>query len=188
MKFIDRKTIKLDKISTLLDEFVVDFTKILKRHTNYVIVSGYVSILFGRSRATEDIDVLVEKIPKNKFYDFYSDLQKNGYWCINIENRDEILRMLLDGFAVRFAKKQNIIPNIEFKFVKNSVEKNAIKTSLEVIMSIGRMKISNIELQIAYKEKVLKSDKDLEDAKHLETVFKDKIDNKLLEKYRKMLE
>jgi hypothetical protein len=55
-------------------------------------------------------------------------------------------------------------------------------------MSSGRIKISNIELQIAYKEKVLKSDKDLEDAKHLEMVFKDRMNNKLLEKYRKMLE
>jgi hypothetical protein len=188
MEFIDKKTIKLDKIPTLLDEFVIDFTKILQKHAKYVIVSGYVSILFGRSRATEDIDIIVEKMSKNRFYDFYSDLQKNGYWCVNIENKDEILRMLLDNLAVRFAKKPNIIPNVEFKFVKNSLEENVIKTSLDVIMSSGRIKISNIELQIAYKEKVLKSDKDLEDAKHLEMVFKDRMNNKLLEKYRKMLE
>jgi len=188
MEFIDKKTIKLDKIPTLLDEFVVDFTKMLQKHAKYVIVSGYVSILFGRSRATEDIDIIVEKISKNKFYDFYSDLQKNGYWCVNIENGDGILRMLLDGFAVRFAKKQNIIPNVEFKFAKNSVEKNAIRTGLDVLMPTGKIRISNIELQIAYKEKVLKSDKDLEDARHLETVFKDRINNKLLEKYREMFE
>lgn len=188
MEFIDKKTIKLDKIPTLLDGFVVDFTKVLQKHTKYVIVSGYVSIIFGRSRATEDIDIIVERMPKNKFYDFYLDLQKNGYWCVNIENKDEILGMLLDGLAVRFAKKQNIIPNVEFKFVKNNLEKNAIRTSVNVITPTGEIKISNIELQIAYKEKVLKSDKDLEDAKHLEMVFKDKINNKLLGKYRKMLE
>jgi len=188
MEFIDKKTIKLDKIPTLLDEFVVDFTKILQKHANYVIVSGYVSILFGRSRATEDIDIIVKKMSKNKFYDFYSELQKNGYWCVNIENKDEILRMLLDGLAARFAKRPNIIPNVEFKFVKNLVDENTIKTSLDVIMTIGKIKISNIELQIAYKEKVLKSDKDLEDAKHLETVFKDRINSELLKKYRKMFE
>jgi hypothetical protein len=188
MEFIDKKTIKLDKIPTLLDEFVVDFTRILQKHAKYVIVSGYVSILFGRSRATEDIDIIVEKMSKNKFYDFYLDLKKNDYWRVNIESEDEILRMLKDGLAVRFAKKQNIIPNVEFKFVKNPLEKNAIKTSLDVVMPIGKIKISNIELQIAYKEKILKSDKDLEDARHLEMVFKDKINNRLLEKYRKMLE
>jgi hypothetical protein len=187
MKFIDKKSIKLDKIPTLLDKFVVDFTKILQEHSKYVIVSGYVSILFGRSRATEDIDIIVEKMSKNEFYNFYSDLEKNDYWCVNIENKDEMMKMLEDGLAVRFAKKRNIIPNVEFKFVKNSLEKDAIKTSLNVIMPIGKIKISNIELQIAYKEKILKSDKDLEDAKHLETVFKDKINNKLLEKYRRCL-
>lgn len=188
MEFINKKTIKLDKIPTLLDEFVVDFIKILQKHAKYVIVSGYVSILFGRSRATEDIDIIVEKMSKDRFHDFYSDLQKKGYWCVNIENEDEILKMIQDGFAVRFAKKPDVIPNIEFKFMKNTVEENAIETSLDVVMTTGKIKISNIELQIAYKEKVLKSDKDLEDAKHLETLFKDRIDNKLLEKYRKMLE
>jgi hypothetical protein len=188
MEFIDKKNIKLDKMSTLLDKFVVDFTKILQKYANYVIVSGYVSILFGRSRATEDIDLIVEKMSKNVFYDFYSDLQKNGYWCINIENKNEALRMLMDGLAVRFAKKQNIIPNIELKFVKDPLGKKSIRNSLNVILPDGKIKISSIELQIAYKEKILKSDKDLEDAKHLETVFKDKINNKLLEKYRKMFE
>lgn len=188
MEFIGKKTIKLDKMPTLLDEFVIDFAKILEKHAKYVIVSDYVSILFGRSRATEDIDIIVEKMLKNDFYKFYSDLQRNGYWCVNIENRDEVLKMLLDGLAVRFAKKQNIIPNIELKFVKNPLDKNTIKTGLDVIMPTGKIKISNIELQITYKEKILKSDKDLEDAKHLEMVFKDKINNRLLERYRKMLE
>lgn len=188
MKFIDKKTIKLDKVPTLLDEFVVDFINILKKHANYVIVSGYVSILFGRSRATEDIDILVKRMTKKKFSDFYSDLQKNGYWCVNIQEEDEIFKMLLDGFAARFAKKSSIIPNVELKFAKNLIEKEAIKTSLNVVMPIGRIKISNIELQIAYKEKVLKSDKDLEDARHLLTVFKDNINNRLLEKYSEMLE
>ncbi len=187
MDFIGKKTIKLNKISTLLDKFVVDFTKILQKYADYVIVSGYVSILFGRSRATEDIDIIVEKMSKSVFCDFYSDLKKNDYWYVNVENKDEIVKMLQDGLAVRFAKKQNIIPNIEFKFVKNNLEKEVIKTSLNIILPDGKIRISNIELQIAYKERILKSDKDLEDAKHLETVFKDKINNKLLEKYRKML-
>jgi predicted nucleotidyltransferase len=187
MKFIDKKNIKLDKVPTLLDKFVVDFVKILQKHANYVIVSGYVSILFGRSRATEDIDILVERMPKKRFYNFYSNLQKSGYWCVNTENKDEILKILLDGLAVRLAKKSRIIPNVEFKFIKNAIEKNAIKTSINVIMPSGKIKISNIELQIAYKEKVLKSEKDLEDARHLEEIFKDEISNKLLGKYRKML-
>ncbi len=188
MEFIGKKTIKLNKIPTLLDKFVVDFINILQKHADYVIVSGYVSILFGRSRATEDIDILVGRISKKRFYSLYSDLKKSGYWCLNMGNQDEILKVLFDGTAARFAKKPRIIPNAELKFIKNSIEKNAMKTAIDVIMPSGKIKISNIELQIAYKEKVLKSEKDLEDARHLEEVFKDRINNKLLGKYRKMLE
>jgi len=39
-----------------VDKFVLDFVDILKNHFRYVIVSGYVAILFGRSRGTEDIE------------------------------------------------------------------------------------------------------------------------------------
>jgi hypothetical protein len=187
MEFIDKKTIKMDKIPTLLDEFVVGFTKILQKHASYVIVSGYVSILFGRSRATEDIDVLIEKMNKEEFNILYSRLKEEGYWCIEAEDIDKIMESLLDGLAVRFAKKPDVIPNIEFKFAKNKVEKKAIETAIDVIMKNGRIRISSIELQIAYKEKVLKTEKDMEDARHLERVFKDNIDNKLLGEYREML-
>ncbi|MBI2141461.1 hypothetical protein HYU16_03480, partial [Candidatus Woesearchaeota archaeon] len=55
MEFVDDKTIKLDKVLNELDKFVLKFIKILEKHADYVIVSGYVSILFGRSRSTEDI-------------------------------------------------------------------------------------------------------------------------------------
>ena len=50
------KEIKLNKELNKLDKFVIDFCKLLDR---YVIVSGYVSILFGRSRSTEDVDLLI---------------------------------------------------------------------------------------------------------------------------------
>ncbi|MFH0929077.1 MAG: hypothetical protein V1818_01825 [Candidatus Aenigmatarchaeota archaeon] len=188
MEFIDRKTIKLDKVPTLLDKFVVDFVKVLEKHAGYVIVSGYVSILFGRSRATEDIDILIEKMNADEFKSLYSDLKDNGYWCLEAESVDGIMGALLGGLAVRFAKKPNVIPNMELKFVKNPVEKKAVATAIGVVMKTGKIRISSIELQIAYKEKVLKSEKDMEDARHLETVFKSNIDHKLLGKYREMLE
>ena len=55
-----KKELKLDRKISDLDKFVLDFCNLLER---YVLVSRYVSILLGRSRATEDIDLL---IPKNE--------------------------------------------------------------------------------------------------------------------------
>jgi hypothetical protein len=44
---------------SLLDSFVLSFTEHLaSNNIKYVIVSGYVAILFGRSRISEDVDIL----------------------------------------------------------------------------------------------------------------------------------
>ena len=42
-----------------LDLFVCQVLDILTEYTSYVIVSGYVAILFGRSRSTEDVDIII---------------------------------------------------------------------------------------------------------------------------------
>ena len=59
---VDKREIKSDKVLNNLDKFVIDFIKILEEHVDYVIISGYISILLGRSRATEDIDVFIKRI------------------------------------------------------------------------------------------------------------------------------
>lgn len=46
MEFVDSHTIKLNKVLNELDVFVLEFTRLLERHTPYVIVRGYISILF----------------------------------------------------------------------------------------------------------------------------------------------
>lgn len=47
--------------------------------------------------------------------------------------------------------------------------------------------ISPIELQIAYKEEVLKTEKDLEDVLYLREVFKGKINERKIEKFKKVI-
>jgi len=188
MEFIDKKTIKLNKIINELDRFVLDFTKILEKHVNYVIVSGYVSILFGRARSTEDIDIFINNINKEKFDLLYSDLKKNNYWCLNTENANELYNYLKDHLAVRFAKKGETIPNLEVKFINKKIDADIIKESITIITKEGNLKISSVERQIAFKKYYLKSDKDMEDARHLEEIFKDKIDLNKIKEYKKMIE
>ena len=47
--------------------------------------------------------------------------------------------------------------------------------------------ISNIEQQIAFKKIVLKSQKDVEDATHLEIYFKEKINKEKLKHYEQVI-
>jgi hypothetical protein len=175
MEIINKKTIKLSKELNKLDKLVLKFVRILARHTDYVIVSGYVAILFGRSRATEDIDVFINDIGADKFQKLCSELYRKGFWCLNEEEPTEIYNILIEGMAVRFAIKHDIIPNFEIKLAKSDAARNALKTKIKVIMRGGGIYISSIKEQIEFKRLYLKSDKDLEDAKHLEKVFKDEL-------------
>ena len=64
-----------------LDFFVLDFLEILKKHSDYLVVSGYVSISTGRTRATEDVDVLVPLMDKKEFGELFNELRTSGFWC-----------------------------------------------------------------------------------------------------------
>lgn len=171
-----------------LDNFVFTFIKILAKHVDYVIISGYVSILFGRSRATEDIDVFIKELTKEKLVELYGDLKQNGYWCLNTDDVNEIYNYLSDGLAVRFAIRDKTIPNFEVKFAKKKLDKEALNDRITVITEFGKLLVSSLEIQIAFKKFYLKSDKDIEDAKHIEKIFKDKINNKKVEKYKRLIE
>jgi hypothetical protein len=184
MRFVSKTTIRIDKLPTLLDKFVLNFCRILKRYTNYVVVSGYVSILFGRARATEDIDIIIEKMSEEEFYRLYSELTKGGYWCINAKSRRTAYNMLADGLRIRFAKRRSLIPNAELKFAKRELEREVFRDNIKVILDKDEIIIPRIEQQIAYKEVFLGSQKDLEDAEHLRRVFRDKINKGTLAKYR----
>ncbi|MBI3623908.1 hypothetical protein HY212_07565 [Candidatus Pacearchaeota archaeon] len=167
--------IKLSKNLNELDKFVRDFTSLLKE---YVIVSGYVSILLGRTRATEDVDLLVPEISLNEFNNLWKESIKNGFWCINTPNPEEAYNMLNDH-AIRFCRKNQPLPNIEFKRIKNELDRFSFENKIKVLIEANTFYISPLELQIAYKL-FLGSEKDIEDARHLYKFFKDKINKQEL--------
>ena len=77
---VTKASIRLVKELNDLDKLVIDFVRILDRNNvKYVLVSGYVSILFGRSRSSEDIDIIVKKIPKRRFAVLWEDLSKKNF-------------------------------------------------------------------------------------------------------------
>jgi len=187
MKFINKKIIELDRELSDLDKFTIDFIDILKKHTNYVIVSGYVAILLGRARASEDVDIIIPRINLLTFKKIYNDVKKNNFYCLNAEKEKTIYSYLEDNLAVRFAKKDTMIPNIEMKWIKNNFDKIALENYIDVKIKNKSLRISHLELQIAFKENVLKSPKDLEDADHIKQVAKEYLDKKLIQKYKEML-
>ncbi len=188
MKFIDKRTLHLDKVLNELDLFVLDFISIVEKYVDYVIISGYVSILLGRSRATEDIDIFIRPFSKEQFLKFYADLLHHKYWCLNGEDQDELFAYLQEGLALRFAQHQQTIPNFEVKFTKKYLDEASFTDRITVQTDKGNLFISSLERQIAFKRYYLKSEKDLEDANHIEKVFKDYINSSLVSLYKNEIE
>lgn len=181
------KSITFDKELNALDRFVIDFTKILEKHTLYIIVSGYVAILFGRARATDDIDITIPKFSKNKFEALHKDIVENGYWFLNAESIDELFDLLETGHSIRAARKGLATPNIEIKFAKSDTDFESLKDKINVRLAGDTIYIGPLELQVAYKEVILGSGKDIEDALHLREIFGEYLDKSILENHIKAL-
>ncbi|MFA4820529.1 MAG: hypothetical protein WC613_06255 [Candidatus Aenigmatarchaeota archaeon] len=178
--------IKLDRELSDLDKFAIGFAKSISNHTKYVIVSGYVSILLGRTRGSEDIDMLIPETNGKGWIKIYRALEKAGYQCINAAAQDSF-SYLKDGIAVRFAPKGSPVPNMEILFAEEDVQKLALSTKMTAVVGKDRIFISNLELQIAYKEIILGSPKDMEDARHLRAILGKAINMKKLKEYEGVL-
>ncbi|MFA5887796.1 MAG: hypothetical protein WC852_03750 [Candidatus Nanoarchaeia archaeon] len=187
MKFISEKLIEINRELSELDLFAIDFIKVLRKHTKYVIISGYVSILLGRARASEDIDIIIPKITFSNFNALFNELKKEGFYCLNSGTGENAYEYLSENIALRFAKEGNVIPNMELKCAKSEIDDITLNKTITVKIGNEELVISHLELQIAFKEVVLKSPKDIEDARHIRNVAKGHLDEGLIERYERVL-
>lgn len=170
-----------------LDNFTISFCDILnKLNIKYVVVSGYVSILFGRSRSSEDIDLIIEKISLEKFKDLWGELNSKFECIISSEYEVAYRDYLEEGISIRFAEKGKFIPNMEVKFPKTNLDKWTLENRIKVLVNEKLLFVSRIEVQIPFKF-FLGSEKDIEDAKYLYEIFKDKLDVSLLRDFNRKL-
>lgn len=177
----------------ILDIFAEDFCRIIEKYTNYFICSGFVSIAHGRSRATEDIDMIIEKIPKETFTMMHKDLVKNNFICMQSDNPEKIYSdYLIQGNSIRYVRKSKGMfpPEMELKFVKDSLDEEQMQERRTFPLTKLNLYFSSIESNIAFKEEYLQSDKDMEDAKHLRIIYEESLDenkiNKIKEKIRRL--
>ena len=176
-----------NKVLTQLDKFVINFTNILDKYSKYVVISGYIPIFFGRTRGTEDIDIFIEHIDKKVFINFYNELVDKNYYFLNPENVNGLYEMLEEKLGIRAAKTDTIIPNIEMKFIKDEIDKYTLRNRVNVKLNKKfSFYISPIEIEIPYKI-YLGSEKDIEDALYLWSIFQEKLDKRLMGRFMKEL-
>ena len=183
----DKREIKTERILSDLDKFVLDFIGVLEKYADYVIISGYVSIILGRTRTTEDVDLFIKKISEEKLAEIYKNLKKAGFWCLNTENPKEMYHFLTNKMAIRFSRTNFSVPNFEVKFPKDKTDEESFNDFITVILSGGKLRISSLERHIAFKKYYLSSDKDIEDALHIEELFRSKIDYDKINKLKELI-
>ena len=180
IRFSKNNIVLNQKEITTLDKLVIKFTEAMG-NVDYVIVSGYVAIFFGRIRGTEDIDILLNKMDIKQIGELHERLLKSGFEPVNnVEDSKGAYELLSEGSSLRYAEKGTWAPNFELKFTKKPLDRHTMDNKMKVTFN-GKysMYISPIELQIAFKL-WLSSDKDYEDARYIYNIFKTYIDVKKL--------
>jgi len=182
-------TIIIKRELNSLDIFVMEFIEVLKKHTDYLIVSGFVSISTGRTRGTEDVDVIFPLIEREKFINLFKDLIKHNFWCYQSDNPEEVYNYLKNFQSIRFAKKDQLFPNIEFIPFDSTKKLKSFEFNhpQKIKISNFEFKIPPIEFEILYKELLLSSQKDMADARHLREFFSDLINKSKLEEYKNLI-
>ncbi len=182
---LEGDVIVIERELTDLDLFVKKFLDVLIRYSDYLVVSGFVSISTGRTRGTEDVDVIVPIISLEKFKELFSSLNQDGFWCYQGDSAEDCHDYIKDLSSIRFALKDKMFPNIEL--IPFNASKKAKQFEFthpqKIRINDFEFKIPPIEFEISYKELVLTGKKDLEDAKHLRTFLADIIKTEKFKEY-----
>jgi len=182
IEFKDNEII-LDKKLSINDEQVLDFSGILaKNNIRYVLLSKYIPILFGNNGTSEDIDILVQNISFEKFLKLWLEIE-NTYECKNTEDPiDAYNAYLKNHHVVRIAKKENQIPEFRIKIIKNEIDRFTLKYRKKVILGDRNLFISPFEMQIP-SNLSRGSPKDIDEARFLYKLSKEKLNMTLLERF-----
>jgi hypothetical protein len=171
----------------ILDAFCIDFCSVVEKHCKYIIVSGFVAISSGRSRATEDIDMIIERISFDSFNSMHDDLIKQGFVCMQSDSAKEIFSYLKDKLSVRYTRRDQPLPEMELKFVKDELDSIQLQTRVKLPLTGLDIWFSSIDMNIAFKEELLKSDKDIKDAEHLRKVYPELINESEIKELKKII-
>lgn len=173
----------------ILESFALDFCSVAERHVKYIVVSGFVAIASGRSRATEDIDMIIEKIPKEKFILFNKELEEKDFECMQSSLAEEVYDYLQRGDSIRYTRKGNNFfpPEMEVKFPKDELDEWQLRERQKIRFIGLDIWFSSVNFNIAFKEELLKTIKDMEDAKHLRDIYKNEISDVEINKIKEMI-
>lgn len=174
----------------ILDKFTLDFCSVVERHCKYIVVSGFVAIASGRVRATEDIDMILEKLTKGEFVDLHNELDAHGFECMQSSKADDVFDDYLSiGDNVRYTRKENKLfpPEMDIHFAKDELDEWQLRERQKLEFIGLDVWFSSVEFNIAFKEELLGTNKDMEDATHLRNVYWNRISEEKINDIKHMI-
>lgn len=170
--------IEVESDITELDKLAWELISRLNNYADYVIVSGYIAILLGMERPTQDVDIVIRGFrSKPEFKNFFKSLKGLGWETIP-SNLDELYFLLEER-----NEKIDIFTNkqwyFDFKKAKDKWGILSLENPLMVKKGKYSFKIAPPEIQIPYKI-WLGSDKDLKDAAYLYERLKPIVDREAM--------
>lgn len=175
-------TLVVEREPNQLDELAIGFTKVFDQFDiQHVYIAGYVSILAGRARSTEDVDVLIERIDEKTADELAATLDEAGFWGPAMP-LTSMYEMLDTGDNIWVAPEDQITPHLEVKFARDEFDRASLDNAITARIGDEPVSIGPLELQIAYKL-YLGAQKDIEDAVHLYTLFEESLSVSRLEEW-----
>ncbi len=171
----------------ILNKFTEDFCNVVNRYARYIIVSGFVAISHGRTRGTEDVDIMIERLSFSEFKKIHDALILAGFECLYPLKIEDIYEHLVRNLNARYSWKGVELPNMEVKFAKDSLDDGQFEKRGKIEFTGVDVFFPKIEESIAFKEEYLRSNKDMEDAKHLRLIYKDKLDEDYINKFKEKI-
>lgn len=180
-------TLVVGREPTTLDELAISFSRLLLDHeVDHVFVAGYVAILTGRARSTEDIDVIVERMDDETIDSIVETLESEGYWGPAMP-LSEMRGNLDSGTYIWVARSDEVTPHLEVKYATDRFDRASLANSIQASIGDEIIPVGPLELQIAYKL-YLGTQKDFEDAVHLYELFEESLSTPELEEWVEALE
>ena len=181
MEFTDEGVV-IDKPPSDLDRLMLEVGDVLDAvGIEYSVVSGYVAVLFGRSRATEYIDVITERFDEGTADELVKRLWETGYWDSAMP-LDDLHETLADGLPARIAKEGHRVPNAKLEFASDESDRISLDNAISVRLGGETLRVGSLEFQIAYKLD-MGALRDYEDALYLHEVVGPSLNRTALEEY-----
>jgi len=180
-------TLVVEREPNQLDELAIGFSEILGQFDiAHVYIAGYVSILAGRARSTEDVDVFIEQTDEETADELAETLDKKGFWGPAMP-LTSMYEMLNNGDNIWVAPTDQVTPHLEVKFARDEFDRASLENAIAARIGGETIPIGPLELQIAYKL-YLGAQKDVEDAVHLYTLFEESLSVPRLEEWVRRLD